>query len=148
MAKMNKGIFGPISGKIGKIVAATWNGIGYIRQAPTPVKKTVKRSAGQIANQQKMKFVNDLLIPFHAFVMVGFQNEAEGKTALSAAYSVNFHQAITGVYPNLGVDYPKLCLSKGKLPGRKTRSWSLSEKIPSVCNGAIRKTRGRYTTIR
>ncbi|MBB5439649.1 hypothetical protein HDC92_003345 [Pedobacter sp. AK017] len=33
MAKLKKAIFGPLSGKLGAIVGATWMGIPYIRQA-------------------------------------------------------------------------------------------------------------------
>ncbi|MNL19175.1 hypothetical protein D3C87_1403620 [compost metagenome] len=117
MAKLKHGIFGPISGKLGSLVGASWMGIPYLRQAPKAKTRPAPRSAAQIANEQKMKFVNELLVPFHAFIAAGFQNQAIGKTALSAAYSINFHQAITGVYPNLGADYSKMTISKGLLPG-------------------------------
>lgn len=92
-------------------------GIPYLRLAPKTKTTPAPRSVAQIANEQKMKFVNQLLLPFHSFITVGFQSQAIGKTALSAAYSVNFHQAVTGVYPDLGVDYSKLVISKGLLPG-------------------------------
>ena len=92
-------------------------GIPYLRLAPKTKTTPAARSVAQIANEQKMKFVNQLLLPFHSFITVGFQSQAIGKTALSAAYSVNFHQAVTGVYPDLGVDYSKLVISKGSLPG-------------------------------
>ena len=48
---------------------------------------------------------------------IGFANLAIRKTALSAAYSHNFHSAINGQYPNLSVDYSKMMISKGRLPG-------------------------------
>jgi hypothetical protein len=117
MAKLKKGIFGPISGKLGPVVGGTWNGISYLREAPKKKAVPSPRSSAQIANEQKMKFVNDLLVPFHPYVTIGFQNESLGKTAISVAYSVNFHNAVLGVYPNLDVDYSKMVISVGPLPG-------------------------------
>ncbi|TKC62501.1 hypothetical protein FBD94_09820 [Pedobacter hiemivivus] len=117
MAKLKYGIFGPISGKIGPIVGATWMGVPYIRKAPEIKAIPDPRSTKQIANEQKMKFTNILLAPFHHYMSIGFQNLAIRKTAISAAYSVNFHQAITGVHPDLGVDYSKMVMSVGVLPG-------------------------------
>ena len=117
MAKLKYGIFGPLAGKLGPIVGASWMGIPYVRQAPQKPEVPRARTAAQTANEEKMKFVNLLLMPFHPYVTVGFQNLAIQKTALSAAYSYNFHHAITGAYPDLGVDYSKMMISKGDLPG-------------------------------
>lgn len=117
MAKLKHGIFGPLSGKLGPVVGATWMGIPYLRQAPKKSDRAKPRSAAQIANEQKLKFVNIVLVPFHPYVTVGFNNLAIQKTAISAGFSANYHQAITGIYPNLGVDYSKMIISKGELPG-------------------------------
>lgn len=118
MAKLKHGIFGPVSGKLGSVVGGVWKGIPYIRRVPKKKKgKNAPRTVAQIANEQKMKFMNQVLVPFQPYINIGFEHLAIEKTALSAAYSVNFQQAITGVYPNLEVDYTKLCISSGKLPG-------------------------------
>lgn len=119
MAKLKKGIFGPVSGKIGPLVGATWMDIPYIRGEAETKDNPVPRSTAQIANEQKMKFTNILLMPFHPYFEVGFRLLAIQKTALSAAYSHSFHHAVTGEYPNLGVDYSKMMISKGKHPGLK-----------------------------
>lgn len=126
MAKFKKGILGPFSGKLGSIVGASWMGIPYLRQAPKKTAKPVPKSVAQLANQQKMKFVNQLLVPFHPYINIGFANLAIQKTALNVAYSINFHQAITGVHPNLGVDYSKMVISRGDLPGLKDPVLSLT----------------------
>nr|WP_121272643.1 DUF6266 family protein [Pedobacter schmidteae] len=118
MAKLPKGIFGPVSGKIGSVVGATWNGQPYLRQAPRPQKRTkLIKSAARLANEAKFKLVSTWLVPFHPFVDVGFKNVPEGKTALGAAFSVIYHQAITGTYPVFAVDYAKVVISAGDLPG-------------------------------
>jgi hypothetical protein len=118
MAKIRKGKLGPVSGKIGPIVGATWKGISYIRTRPKKKKKKnkLKRSPAQIAAQEKLKFMNLILVPFHEFITVGFANEAVEKTEISAAFSANYNTMISGVYPDLEADYSKLILSVGKLP--------------------------------
>ncbi|WP_316815852.1 DUF6266 family protein [Pedobacter nyackensis] len=117
MAKLKKGIFGPLSGKLGNVIGSSWKGIAYIREETEKKENPPPRSPAQIANEQKMNFVNTLLMPFHTYIEVGFQHLAIQKTALSAAYSQNFHHAVIGVYPDLSVDYSKFMISKGALPG-------------------------------
>jgi hypothetical protein len=117
MAKIRKGILGPVSGKIGPVVGGTWKGIPYIKTAPKPTKKKKKkRTPAQIAAQEKLKFMNLILVPFHPYITVGFANEAAQQTEISAAFSVNYYTMISGVYPALEADYSKLVLSLGKLP--------------------------------
>lgn len=115
MAKIKKGILGPLSGTLGPVTGGTWKGIPYLKLAPAK-KKVKKRTAGQIASSEKLTFLNNLLVPFHAYINVGFANDAEQKTEISAAFSKNYHQAVVGVYPALLADYSKLVLSVGSLP--------------------------------
>src|SRR5690349_3082317 len=99
MAKIRQGIFGPISGKIGPIVGATWKGIPYIREAGE--KRNLQRSPAQLNNEARFKFANDWLVPFHPFLTIGFQNLAIGKTAIAAALSANYRQIFSGVSPDI-----------------------------------------------
>jgi hypothetical protein len=55
-------------------------------------------------------------VPFHPYVTVGFMHEAPHKTEISAAISRNFHDAVTGQYPEYSIVYPKLVISVGNLP--------------------------------
>lgn len=116
MARLKQGIFGAISGTLGPIVGGMWKGIPYLRQRPKKGKNKKPRTAAQIANEEKFKFGNNWLIPFHPFVAIGFNNQASGKTAIAAAFSANYLNVISGVHPNFVVDYPKVIISKGKLP--------------------------------
>ncbi|WP_449440019.1 DUF6266 family protein [Pedobacter steynii] len=114
MAKLTSGIFGPISGKVGGLVGASWKNIAYVRTKPQ--KTTKPPTAAQIASRGKFRFVNELLVPFYPFITVGFKNMARGKTEMNVAFTQNFNEPIVGVYPDLSVDYAKLTLSKGTLP--------------------------------
>ncbi|MGF1923016.1 MAG: DUF6266 family protein [Bacteroidia bacterium] len=115
MAKIKKGILGAFSGKVGPIIGGMWKNIAYIKAAPTTAAKR-PRTAGQLATQEKMKFINNFLVPFHPFITVGLKNEAESQTEISAAFKANYHEAIIGISPNLSVDFSKFIFSKGILP--------------------------------
>lgn len=115
MAKLNKGILGPISGKLGPVTGGTWKGIPYLRESTDPA-KLKDRSAAQIANQEKFKFGNEWLIPFHPYISVGYMPLATVRTAISAAFSANYNSVISGTWPDLVFNYSKLLISKGNLP--------------------------------
>jgi len=142
MAKLKLGIFGPISGKLGPLVGGTWNGIPYVRQSPKS--KSTPRSEAQLANQHKMVFINQVLLPFHTYISIGFQHLAIGKTAISAAYSANYHRAVSGVYPDLHVDYSQLKLSSGKLPGLLNPVVSLDEDVLTLTWEKANGNKGSY----
>jgi hypothetical protein len=114
MAKINKGILGAVSGKIGPVIGATWKTIAYIK-AVSP-KKPGKRTKAQIATQEKMRFINNFLVPFHPYITVGMKNEAKSQTEISAAFSTNYHRTVLGTFPDLSVDYAQFIFSKGSLP--------------------------------
>ncbi len=116
MAKLKNGIFGPILGKLGPLVGASWKKTYYLRALPKK-KKNSSKTAAQLANEQKFKFVTEWLVPFHPFVTVGFKEITGNRTEINEAFSFNYKNAVTGCYPNLGVDYSKVLLSKGSLPG-------------------------------
>jgi len=113
MAKFKKGILGPVSGKIGPVVGASWKGISYLRAAPKK-KKGAKRSPAQLENQQKFKFLNQFLTPFHPYLNNGFRHNASKKTEINAGFTANY-RLVSGTYPDLVIDLTQLALSKGDL---------------------------------
>lgn len=118
MARLPKGVFGPFSGKVGPVVGATWNGIPYIRSKPKKKrKKKAVKTEMQIANQARFKFVNGWMVPFHPYMMIGFGNFPADKPPVSMALSLNYRQIVIGTYPDFDIDYSKVVLSVGDLPG-------------------------------
>ncbi len=115
MAKLTSGIFGPVSGKIGALIAGIWKGIPYIREHKPRVTK-LERTPVQLANEEKFKFVNNWLIPFHPYIGVGFLNMATQRTTVSAALSQAYNTVFTGTYPDLEVHEDQMMISMGKLP--------------------------------
>jgi hypothetical protein len=117
MARIRSGILGPIHGKLGSIVGAVWKQTAYLRTMPTETKSGLKATPAQIACREKFKFVQQWLVPFYAYVTVGFRNYAKDKTEINAAFSKIYRYATVGVYPDLSIDYEKVVLTKGHLPG-------------------------------
>ncbi|MBB5437288.1 hypothetical protein HDC92_000956 [Pedobacter sp. AK017] len=116
MAKLNNGIFGAISGKIGNIE-------GYIRKGQPLVrlkkrKTNIPPSLKQLAVRQKMKVVNTFIDSMTRFVAAGFELAAanETYTANNAAKSYQLLNAVKGEYPDYSIDYPKVRLTEGTLP--------------------------------
>lgn len=113
MAIAKNGINGGFSGKVGSVIGYQWRGIDVMRSLPRPSKK--KRTVAQLANQQKMKIVQEFLKNIIYFVRVGFKKEADERvmSAFNVAMSYNKKQAITGEYPDQRLDYAKVIVSNG-----------------------------------
>lgn len=125
MAICAAGVHGHPSGKIGKLVFYTLNGQPVCRL----IGRAGKPTLNQMANRQGMSVTMDLLRPMADFIKVSFQLEAEGttKNPHNLATSYNKKQALTGVYPNIQVDYTKVILSKGRLEMAKESRISKGE---------------------
>ena len=116
MVKTPDGILGVFTGSIGPVVGSSWKGIPYVKTKPRKTDRSKPRTEGRMANEEKFKFGNNWLKPFHKFITIGFANLAIRKTEISAAFSYHFKHAITGVFPDLDIDYTKVMVSMGPLP--------------------------------
>lgn len=113
MAILKNGSNGGFQGKLGNVVGYQWRGKDVIRTLPRTSSK--KRSEGQLANQQKMTLVQHFLQATIHFIRLGFKHAAEERqmSAFNLAMSYNKKQAITGLYPNLQLDYSRVVVSMG-----------------------------------
>ena len=113
MATYNQGILGSFSGTVGSVVGSSWRGIPVIKSRP--VRK--KTGLTDLQEQQRARFLlmTRFLRPLTDLFNQTFQKSAVGMTCFNKAFSEN-KAAITGDYPAIKVDYPKIVLSKGRLP--------------------------------
>ncbi|WP_448635522.1 DUF6266 family protein [Pedobacter panaciterrae] len=79
-------------------------------------KNKKSNTPAQIESRQKLRFMNELLVPFHPYVSIGFMHHAEQRTEISAAFSENYHKVVVGTHPNYTVVYHEFVISKGNLP--------------------------------
>lgn len=144
MAKTQKGIMGPFSGKVGPVVGSTWKGISYIKAAPVVTGKKRIFSAAQLANQAKFKFMNSWLEPFHPFVTIGFAHCAHASTEINTAFKINYQEALQGNFPNFYMQYDKVSLSRGTLAGLNDLTFQLISNQTLQLNWEIIAAKGAH----
>lgn len=115
MSTFNQGILGPLSGKVGTVIGGSWNGINYMRGLPTSY--TNPRTQAQLNQRAKFTTTINFLRPLASFLRVGFKNAAVKMSGFNAAMSYTIRNAIKGIYPAYEIDYNKVLVSRGPLPG-------------------------------
>jgi len=113
MAIYSNGILGEFSGKVGTVVGSSWKGIPVIRKIP--VRKQTEYSDLQKQQWARFRLMTGFLRPLTDLLNQTFKNSVTGMTCYNKAFSENI-QAITGDYPEISIDYPRIVLSKGRLP--------------------------------
>ena len=113
MGKIKQGILGGFSGQVGSVVGGSWKGIDYMRVKPARVSNP--QTDLQLDQRMKFKATMQFLQPISQFIRIGFKNFAVKMTAMNAAMSYNFHNAMQGIYPEYGIDYAKALVSRGNL---------------------------------
>ncbi|RQO66488.1 hypothetical protein DBR43_30230 [Pedobacter sp. KBW06] len=116
MGTLKNGLFGGFHGRVGNLVGYTLKGkhvirmIGKSNKPLTPARK---------ANCEKMKVVNEILKPSLHAIRVGFRLAVAGtdRNEYNEAVSYNKKNAVQGEYPNISLDYTKVLMSMGTLPG-------------------------------
>jgi hypothetical protein len=114
MGKINQGILGGVSGKIGNVVGGSWKGIDYLRIMPASVANP--KTPAQVDQRSKFVTVLKFLQSITPFLRVGYKTQAIKMTQFNAAMSDTLKNSVTGTYPNYVIDYGNVLLSKGSLP--------------------------------
>lgn len=115
MATINHGVMGGFSGTVGTVVGGNWNGIDYMRAKPSDRKDA--KSPAQLDQRARFRTVMQFLKPLKFFLPVGFKNHKVGVSPYNAATSLNLQHAVKGVFPDYSIDYSKVRISQGALPG-------------------------------
>lgn len=129
MATINQGVMGGFSGTVGTVVGGRWNGKDYMRGKQKSHQDA--KSMAQLDQRAKFKTVIQFLKPLKAFLNVGFKNHPAGMSVYNAALSYNIQNALAGVYPDYQIDYSKVKVCSGSLPG------ALRPAVTAGTNGEI-----------
>lgn len=113
MGKINQGILGGFSGKVGTVVGGSWKGITYMRAKAVSVANP--KTEAQLSQRARFIVALRFLQPCTDFLRIGYKNYAIKQTAFNAAMSYTLSNAITGTYPSFGIDHSKVMLSRGAL---------------------------------
>ena len=115
MGKINQGILGGFSGRVGSVIGSIRQGINMMRAKPNSPYKS--RTLAQLQQRAKFALAISALQPITPFLRVGFKQYAYRQSGFNAAMSHTVRNAIKGEYPDYAVDYPNLIVARGTLTG-------------------------------
>ncbi|SDF60849.1 DUF6266 family protein [Chitinophaga filiformis] len=115
MARLKKGLLGPISGAIGTVEGYELKGQFILRSKRNKPDKPPTEK--QLACRAKMRLVNSVLSHCKAFIELGYAEVVKIQTynAYNAAVAYNMQHAIIGIYPNYEIAYSQLKLAAGTI---------------------------------
>lgn len=114
MGTLRNGLLGHYRGKIGNLVFYVVNGKQVVR---TQTKHNYPPTVKQLQNRNELSTVMAFLKPLREFVSIGFAKAASGtvKSPYNMAVSYNKIHAVTGIYPDVVMDYAKVMVSQGNM---------------------------------
>lgn len=113
MAILKKGIFSEISGTLGDFVYASRKGKTLVSAKPEPMAPKKPATLAQQAQREKFKLITQLLKPFGSVLDAGFKQYKAKAGTRAKAFKENYSAVLSGVYPNLIINYKDLRLSAG-----------------------------------
>lgn len=113
MGKIRQGITGGFSGGVGNAVGVSRKGIDYVRNYAASVSNP--QTERQMDHRMKIALTMKFLKPLSGFLRWGFKDDAIKMTAINAAMSWNFRNAIQGIYPAYTINYANALLAHGNL---------------------------------
>lgn len=114
MAKLNMGILGGFTGKVGTVV-------GYIRKGQPVIRALPQKSQAEPSAEQKSarKRFGALRKAIPAFVPafnIGFRSRLDEKMVHCVAFSELWSLGVVGGLPECEIDYSRIIVSKGRRP--------------------------------
>lgn len=116
MAILTKGIFGPLSGRLGYLVFCVGeDGSNYVRTIPRKTKKAP--TDVQLTQRLRFEMCVKFLSPMKEILKKGFNKRhlKRGVDPWNLAVKTMLKNGIKGEYPNFEFDYPKIQISTGNL---------------------------------
>jgi hypothetical protein len=113
MGTIKQGILGGFNGRVGNVVGSTWKGKSVMKIRPASV---FNPNTGQQQQRAKFGLVGRFNQAHRNLIRIGFRAYTKNMTAANAAMSYNLANAITGIFPDLSIDYSKVMLSMGSVP--------------------------------
>lgn len=123
MGKINQGIWGGFSGKVGLVVGCRWKNIYYIRSRAARVSNP--NTEKQRCQRGKFRMAVNFMKTILPFVQIGFSNYEQNKSAYNAAISYLMRHAFTGSGANAVLDYDRVRVCQGSLTSAVGASVSL-----------------------
>jgi len=114
MAKLNMGILGGFSGKVGTVVGYIRKGQPVIRALPQ--KSRVEPSEEQTAARKRFGALRKMIPAFVPAFNIGFRSQLDEKMVHCVAFSELWKLGVVGPAPACEIDFSKFIVSKGRRP--------------------------------
>ncbi len=116
----NTGILGAFTGTIGPVTGYMRNGRNILRTSRSSVRN--QRTPLQLSQREKILICNQFTKAFKGsgFFNTGFPAYGQTNTGFNRVTSALMSRAVTGVYPNMQLNYQQVLVSKGRLPGAES----------------------------
>ena len=114
MGVISLGILGELSGKVGPVVGANWNGINTLRAKPKRSKKDPTQQ--QTEQRDKFSLVGKFAKEFPGLAAKTFRDSVSKQTGFNKVMAHSVKTAVTGVWPNFAIDYSHVLVGRGSLP--------------------------------
>jgi len=103
-----------LTGSIGDKVFYIVNGKQYMKAKPIKGDRVARpQTSIQLDRQARFALMIKFMNPLRGFLKEGFKSKPGTKTPYSAAFAYNYHHALTGTFPDIGIDYSKVMVSRG-----------------------------------
>lgn len=113
MGKIEKGVLGGFSGKVGPVVGCKGKTGNYMRAHAATISNP--RTEKQQEQRGKFSLVFNFLQAFTPFIRMGYKECAQGKSTFNAAVSYMLKKAITGDGTDLSINFKRVLVSTGTL---------------------------------
>ena len=113
MGKIENGVLGGFSGKVGPVVGCKGKNGNYMRAHAATISNP--RTEKQQEQRGKFSLVFNFLQAFTPFIRIGYKECAQGKSAFNAAVSYMLKKAITGDGTELSINFKRVLVSTGTL---------------------------------
>lgn len=115
MGTIKQGVLGGFSGKVGTVIGFVRNGVACMRGLATSF--TDAHTPAQVAQRAKFGMTVQFLRTMVALLRISFKLAGSSMSGFNAAVKYTLANAITGIYPNFTIDFTKVLISRGNLPG-------------------------------
>lgn len=130
MGKLEEGILGGFSGKVGTVVGARWRDQDILRTRP--VYKKRKFSAAQKRNQRRFATVTQFLNPLKGFLKETFTSPAGSRNRYDQAKSYYLKEVVVADGDEFVINYEKALISAGLLRGLQAPLLAKAENSLSI----------------
>ena len=144
MARIEQGILGPFSGKVGEVIGSSWKGIPYIKARPTQFHDA--KTPRQLTHRMKLQTAHGFARSIKHIIEIGFRNVTGTQTPYNNAVSYLMKNALVGEYPEVGIDPSKVLISQGILAGAENCSVSIENNDTIAFSWGEASSEGKAST--